>query len=113
MASVFKRRGRSRWTIKYFDHQGRRREKASGTTDKRAAERIANELEAQEALLREGVVDPLLAGLPRRFFVNACYWGLRLEGKILPDSSVDIVGEFEPTAFGFDKFQRGKRARDF
>jgi hypothetical protein len=49
----------------------------------------------------------------RRFFVNACYWGLRLEDKIVPDSSVDIVGKYEPTAFGFDKFQRGKRPRDF
>lgn len=49
----------------------------------------------------------------RRFFVNACYWGLGLESKIEAGSSVDIVGKYEPTAFGFDKFQRGKRARDF
>ena len=63
MATVFKRRGKGPWIIKYFDHQGRRREKSSRTTDKRAAQRMAAKLEADAALRREGVVDPRLDGL--------------------------------------------------
>ena len=60
MASVFKRKGQGAWIIKYFDHQGRRREKSSRTTDKRAALRMAAKLDAQAALRREGVIDPRL-----------------------------------------------------
>ena len=48
MASVFKKKGRSSYTILWFDHTGKRREKSSKTADKRAAERIANELEAKD-----------------------------------------------------------------
>lgn len=58
MATVFKRKGDSRYTIGYYDHTGRRRFKSSKTTDKRAAERIAGKLEADTALRREGVIDP-------------------------------------------------------
>src|SRR5262249_35066580 len=59
MASVFKRKGDERWTIAWFDHEGSRREKASGTTDKRLAERIAAEWENREIERREGLVDPV------------------------------------------------------
>ncbi len=48
----------------------------------------------------------------RRFFVNACYWGLGLEDKITAESSVDVVGEYSPTFFGFGKYTRGVRASD-
>lgn len=57
MATIFKRKGGTRWVIQYFDSQGRRREKAARTTDYRAAERIANKLEADVALRRGGVID--------------------------------------------------------
>lgn len=57
MASIFKRSGSGAWIITWFDHTGRRREKSSRTTDKRAAERIASKLEADTALRREGVID--------------------------------------------------------
>ena len=60
MATVFKRDGRGPWIIKWFDPNGKRREKSSRTTDKRAADRIAAQLEAGVALRREGVVDPHL-----------------------------------------------------
>ena len=63
MASVFKRAGIGPWIIKYFDHQGRRREQSSRTTDKRTAERVAGKIEADVALRREGVVDPRLDGI--------------------------------------------------
>lgn len=57
MATIFKRKSGSSWLIQYFDAAGRRREKSSRTTDYRAAERIANKLEADVALRREGVID--------------------------------------------------------
>jgi hypothetical protein len=41
------------------------------------------------------------AGL-RRLIINASYWGLKMEEKISPDRSVDIVGDYEPLASGFN-----------
>jgi hypothetical protein len=43
----------------------------------------------------------------RRAFVNAVYWGLKLEEKIDAASDVSIVGEFTPTFFGFGKGKQG------
>lgn len=60
MASLYKRSGRDCWLIAYTDHNGKRREKSSRTTDKKAAERIAARLEAQAALRRERVIDPAI-----------------------------------------------------
>ena len=57
MASVFKRNGKGPWIVMYFDAQGRRRERSTRTTDKRAADRIAAQLAAGVALRREGVID--------------------------------------------------------
>ena len=39
----------------------------------------------------------------RRMIINACYWALGLEDEISEDLDVDIVGEFEPTMYGFRK----------
>lgn len=55
-------------------------------------------LGSARAFLREG---------SRRLLVNACYWALGLEKQIRPDSSVTIVGEFDPPPFGFGKHRRG------
>ena len=57
MATIFKRKGTGPYIIQWFDHEGRRREKSSRTTDKRVAERIAAKLEADTALRRDGVID--------------------------------------------------------
>lgn len=57
MASVFKRKGAGLWLISYYDQHGRRKERSSRTTDLRTAERIAQKLEADVALRRDGVVD--------------------------------------------------------
>ena len=43
----------------------------------------------------------------RRAFVNSCYWAMGLEERIPERSDVDIVGEYEPTMFGFGKFRVG------
>ncbi len=48
----------------------------------------------------------------RRLVVNACYWGLGMENKIPERTNVEIVGEYEPTEFGFGDYQEGVHPRD-
>ncbi|MBF88998.1 MAG: hypothetical protein CMG75_04925 [Candidatus Marinimicrobia bacterium] len=43
----------------------------------------------------------------RRLLVNASYWCLGLEDKILQRSNVDIIGTYNPTDFGFNNYKRG------
>ncbi len=57
MASVFRRRGDSAYTIAWMDAQGRRREKSSGTPDKKAATMIAGRIDSSVVLRREGIID--------------------------------------------------------
>lgn len=59
---------------------------------------------ASQDLLSEGV---------RRLLVNACYWTLKMEDQITPKSTVDIVGKYEPTKFGFNGYTKGLRPSDF
>lgn len=56
-----------------------------------------------QAFLREG---------SRRLIVNACYWALGLEDRIAPDSCVDLVGDYDPTPFGFGRARKGVRPAD-
>jgi len=44
----------------------------------------------------------LESGGLRRLVINATYWGMGLENKISPTSSVDYVGEYKPLASGFN-----------
>ena len=46
------------------------------------------------------------AGL-RRLVINAAYWGMKLEDKITPDRSVEIVGPYAPLASGFNYQELG------
>ena len=39
----------------------------------------------------------------RRLLVNACYWSVGLEDAISANSDVGIVGDFQPTMYGFRK----------
>jgi len=57
MASVFKAKGASKYTILYTDENDRRRKKV-GTTDKAVSQRIANDLENKVALRRQGLIAP-------------------------------------------------------
>lgn len=59
MASIFKRKGDKGWSIAWFDHEGKRREKASGTSDKRLAERVAAEWGNRVIERQQGLVDPV------------------------------------------------------
>lgn len=58
MASIFNMKDRPNLMLAYFDTSGRRRIKSSGTTDRKAAKRLADELEKKTMLVREGLVDP-------------------------------------------------------
>jgi hypothetical protein len=48
----------------------------------------------------------------RRLLVNLCYWGVGLEDKISVEPRVEVVGEFEPTMFGFGAHRRGLKPTD-
>lgn len=49
----------------------------------------------------------------RRLIVNAGFWLLGMESAITPDLNVEYVGEYKPTMFGFDTFQRGLKPADY
>ena len=49
----------------------------------------------------------------RRLVVNAAYWCLGMEARIPPEgTSVEVVGRYEPTPFGFGGFRKGIRPTD-
>ena len=48
----------------------------------------------------------------RRLIVNAAFWATGLEKKIKADLDVATVGEFKPTAFGFNGFKKGVKPSD-
>jgi hypothetical protein len=48
----------------------------------------------------------------RRLIVNACYWGVGMEDQIPAASDVEIIGDYQPTPFGFGKFTAGVRPAD-
>jgi len=49
------------------------------------------------------------AGL-RRLVVNAVYWGLQM--PVPAEASVELVGEYKPTMYGFNGFQKGVTPAD-
>jgi hypothetical protein len=56
-------------------------------------------------------VDLASEGL-RRLLVNGCYWCMGMEDQIPEKSKVDYVGEYNPTFYGFGKFEKGLRPSD-
>ena len=49
----------------------------------------------------------------RRLLVNGTYWCLGMEDQIADRANADIVGEFDPTAFGFGTFRKGTKPSDY
>jgi type 1 glutamine amidotransferase len=43
----------------------------------------------------------------RRLIVNASFWAMGLEAKIPPQADVSVIGQYEPTMFGFGTHQKG------
>jgi len=54
-----------------------------------------------------GAATDLASAGTRRMLVNACYWALGLESQIPSASNVDLVGTFEPTPFGNNRYKKG------
>ena len=48
----------------------------------------------------------------RRLIVNGAYWAVGLERKIPKKANVDLVGEFQPTMYGFNGFKKGVKPAD-
>ena len=49
----------------------------------------------------------------RRLLVNACYWAVGLEQQIPKESNVDIVGEYNPTMYGYGGFKKERTPADY
>jgi hypothetical protein len=49
----------------------------------------------------------------RRLLVNAAYWCVGLEDKIPESTNVDLIGEFQPTPYGFGTYVKGKKPVDY
>jgi hypothetical protein len=45
--------------------------------------------------------------------LNASFWLLEMPESIQPDLSVEVVGTYQPTMFGFDTFRKGMKVVDF
>jgi len=59
---------------------------------------------ASEDLRNEGL---------RRLLVNACYWAVDMEDAIPAEAEVDIVGNYNPSSFGFGEFEKGLKPSHF
>jgi hypothetical protein len=48
----------------------------------------------------------------RRLVINACYWAVGLQDQIPPKANVDYIGPYQPTWFGFGKYNKGVKPAD-
>ncbi len=80
------------WTKKYTGKEGK------------TSRIFTTTMGASEDLLSEGL---------RRLLVNATYWCAGMEDRIPERANVDLVGEYSPTSFGFNKYRVGLRPSDY
>ena len=59
-----------------------------------------------------GAATDMVSAGTRRMLVNACYWATGLESQIPAESNVALVGDFEPTKFGFNGAKKGIKPED-
>lgn len=57
-----------------------------------------------------GAATDLVSEGTRRLIANACFWGLEM--PVPKDTNVDLVGEYNPTQFGFKKYVAGVKPED-
>lgn len=57
-----------------------------------------------------GAATDLVSDGTRRLLVNACFWGLELD--VPANANVELVGEYNPTPFGFGKYVKGVKPAD-
>ncbi len=63
-----------------------------------AARIFTTTMGASQDLLNEGL---------RRMLVNACFWAMGMEKQIPARANVDLVGEYNPSPFGFGSYRKG------
>jgi len=103
MASIYKPSGAHKYQIAWYDETGRRRRRA-GTADKTSTRRIADKIETDLALRRDGVIDAeqerqaRLAGEPVAVQVQA--FAAALEGKGDTDRHVRQTVRYLELIFG-------------
>ena len=59
-----------------------------------------------------GSAQDLLNESFRRLLVNACYWAMRMEGRIVDRWSVELVGAYQPLPFKFGGAAQGVKPSD-
>lgn len=59
-----------------------------------------------------GSAQDLLNESFRRLLVNACYWAIQMESRIVERSSVGLVGTYEPLPFKFGGAAQGVKPSD-
>jgi hypothetical protein len=59
-----------------------------------------------------GASQDLLSEGTRQMLVNACYWAVGIEQRILERSDVTIVGDYTPLPFGFGAHKKVVRPSD-
>jgi type 1 glutamine amidotransferase len=60
-----------------------------------------------------GAATDLVSEGTRRMLVNAAYWAVGLEAEIAPRADVSLVGDYQPTPFGFKKHRKGLTPADY
>ena len=57
-----------------------------------------------------GAATDLVSEGTRRLIANACFWGLKMD--VPAKANVELVGEYNPTPFGFGKYVKGVKPAD-
>lgn len=60
-----------------------------------------------------GAATDLVSEGVRRMLVNATYWCVALEDRIDPNSNVSLVGDFDPSPYGFGGHVEGRTPADY
>lgn len=60
-----------------------------------------------------GAATDLLSEGVRRMIANGALWALGLEDRIPRRTFVGLVGDFQPTPFGFGSYRKGLRPKDY
>jgi hypothetical protein len=76
--------------------------KSYKTSSGKTARVFSTTMGASQDFLSEGM---------RRLIITATYWSLGMEDQITAEAPIDFVGDYQPTPFGFGKFQKGIRPK--
>lgn len=49
----------------------------------------------------------------RRLIVTASYWAMGITDELPDEPNVEIIGDYDPTPFGFDNYIEGLKPADY